>query len=54
MYKYTVGQKVLFHDENQYEIRGLNVGMEDLKDRLIIKVKLDTGGIYYATLMKRT
>lgn len=54
MYQYTVGEEVFFVDENQCEIKGINIGMEDLKDRLIITVALDGGGIYYATLLKRT
>lgn len=51
--RYFIGQSVCFVDENQCEVKGLNVGMENLEDRLIIKVELDDGsGFYYATLLK--
>lgn len=50
---FYVGSKVMFHDENQCEIRGTVVKREELEDKLILTV--DMGESYFtAHLYKET
>ncbi len=51
--KYHFNQHVCFHDEDQHEIRGIVKVIEDYDDRTILVIKLDSGGFYRATLLKR-
>jgi len=50
---YELGKHVMFTDENQHEIAGNIVRRESLEDRLILRIALDWGGYYDATLMRR-
>jgi biotin-(acetyl-CoA carboxylase) ligase len=51
--EYKIGQKVLFLDEGQCEIRGIVRRMKDFDDRLELVIELDGGGYYTAMLRKR-
>ena len=47
------GDHVIFHDENQHEIRGIVRDREDYQDRIILLIELDAGGYYRATVIKK-
>lgn len=48
------GDRVLFWDENQCEIRGIVRDRHEYADRIELLIELDGGGNYWATLQKMT
>jgi len=51
-YKYR--EHVIFHDENQCEVKGVVLDETDYDDRIILLIELDNDeGYYHATIMKR-
>jgi len=51
---YHFGKHVIFHDEDQCEIRGVVRDRKDLKDLVVLAIELDDGaGWYHAKLMRR-
>jgi len=53
MDKYQWGNRILFVDENQHEIKGVIVDRSETESVLHLKIKLDAGGYYNAKLLKR-
>ena len=49
---YTLGDNVIFLDENQCEIRGQIQELRNYSDHLYILIKLFNGGYYHAKLPK--
>jgi len=52
-YKYKLGQKAIFQDDNQCEIQGIIIDVRDLDDEIRLTIDLTNGtGIYKARIIK--
>jgi len=49
---YRIGSHTTFKDENQCEIRGIIYNRWSYPDKIILKIALDSGGFYEATLLR--
>ena len=54
MGKYKIGDTIRFIDENQWEVKGEVIELEDHEYKVVLRIKLeDNRGFYNAELNKR-
>ena len=51
---YKRGDKVIFHDENQLEVKGLVMEVTDHPDFVCVRVELSDGSGFYTAKLRRT